>query len=990
MGKRKKNKRSKSKRTSQSAQAVIKQNQFEVVVLATMSAGKSTIINALIGTDLLPSSNQACTARVFKIEDHDGMEGFKATVVNSKTGKPSSWVNASPDTLKQLNDSDEKGTILIQGDIKSILNQDMNLAIYDTPGPNNSQDDSHGQITRDILSDGNFGLVLYALNATQIGVEDDSKLLHDLFDLIGTDLDHKEVVFILNKADQLDEGLGEDLDAVVEKVEAYLERHGFKTPTIIPLSSIAALLARKLKNNEPLTSKEKRTYRSLIGHTEDVEKPLYEHAKLSEEIKEKLKESASGLTEIDRLIQYSGITSIEYLLHQKLRSAKHENNSSKDLSIARLSDVLKKVSLSKDNTNNVANDRFEVNSSTSNDVTILGSKSAGKSTVINAMVGKELLPSKNEACNATIARVINEGSMQEFMVRRLGEDGEVIDDWQTVTEEEQLELVSQWNEDKATSTIELKGNIPAIYVRDGIQMVLVDTPGPNNSNDASHRAATVRAINNSQPSMVLYVLNATQLGVDDDNSLLGVIKEAMAKGGREAHDRFIFIANKIDTFDPVKEPVASVITSVKTYLEKNGIINPVVIPVSAELAKLIRTKRFYGEDALTRKQKGMLNILVEQFVEEEGMNLLERSRNDLPRAVYQKLKKQVDEAKAQNDDEKLAELLSGVPIIETLLDTYLMKHAVPSRIKDAVQTFNSVAHENDIKQKLNDVLRMSESELSEAVSLLENFNNSKSRIEQAAEFRERVNALKYTASNDAKIQRIIIDQKINKLLDDLSTDFKEKLPPERAEGKMSNAERKANFLVSEIQEMLAESLQRDLEDKAMTLKAEYDLYVQDLLGGFPDSDKMSVLKSLQSSSLKLPDVKNLIQKSTFEEQKIELVGTERYGFLWLSKRNVYKTSTEERVDMQKLGKDFEEGLAKIRQLAWNDFEKTAENNFYEIRKTLLDQMNLLDERFNKILEDLKEASMSKNEKQKALEENKTKNSWYLSFEKRLKSVLAVG
>lgn len=330
----KKNKRLKKvRKMSQPAQAVVKPDQFEVVVLATMSAGKSTIINALIGTELLPSSNQACTARVFKIENHDGMTGFKAAVINKSTGQPSSWVNACPETLQKLNDSDEEGTILIHGDIKSIYNQGLSLAIYDTPGPNNSQDESHGQITKDILNDGNFGLVLYALNATQFGVEDDAKLLQDLFDLVGDDLEHKEVVFVLNKADQLDEGLGEDLDAVVEKVEAYLERHGFKTPTIIPLSSIAALLARKVKNNEPLTSKEKRTYRDLIGHAEDVEKPLCEHAKFSYSIKDKLKDNSSGSTEIDHLIQYSGITAIEYLLHQKLRSAKREISVSETVDI---------------------------------------------------------------------------------------------------------------------------------------------------------------------------------------------------------------------------------------------------------------------------------------------------------------------------------------------------------------------------------------------------------------------------------------------------------------------------------------------------------------------------------------------------------------------------------------------------------------------------------------------------------------------------------
>ncbi|MEY0120958.1 50S ribosome-binding GTPase, partial [Providencia stuartii] len=248
--------------------------------------------------------------------------------------------------------------------------------------------------------------------------------------------------------------------------------------------------------------------------------------------------------------------------------------------------------------------------------------------------GKELLPSKNQACTATIARVINDDAMTEFEVRRLGENDVILDDWQIVTDEEQFELITQWNEDKDTSTIELKGNIPAINARDGIKMVLVETPGPNNSNDASHRVAMERAIKSNQQSMVLYVLNRWQLGISDDQSLLYSIKMAMSKGGREAHDRFVFIINKIDILNPsYNESVASVLSNVKQYLEDNGLINPVVIPVSAELTKLIRIKRFRGEDALTRKQKRDLNILIEQFVEEDDMNLLEHSRHDLPVSV---------------------------------------------------------------------------------------------------------------------------------------------------------------------------------------------------------------------------------------------------------------------------------------------------------------------------------------------------------------------
>lgn len=41
-----------------------------------MSSGKSTLINALLQQELLPSGNKSCTAQVTRIIDYDGMERF--------------------------------------------------------------------------------------------------------------------------------------------------------------------------------------------------------------------------------------------------------------------------------------------------------------------------------------------------------------------------------------------------------------------------------------------------------------------------------------------------------------------------------------------------------------------------------------------------------------------------------------------------------------------------------------------------------------------------------------------------------------------------------------------------------------------------------------------------------------------------------------------------------------------------------------------------
>lgn len=52
--------------------------------------------------------------------------------------------------------------------------------------------------------------------------------------------------------------------------------------------------------------------------------------------------------------------------------------------------------------------------------------------------------------------------------------------------------------------------------------------------------------------MILYVLNATQIATNDDNALLKSVAEAMKTGGRQSNERFMFILNKADAFDPGK------------------------------------------------------------------------------------------------------------------------------------------------------------------------------------------------------------------------------------------------------------------------------------------------------------------------------------------------------------------------------------------------------------------------------------------------------
>jgi dynamin family protein len=627
------------------------------------------------------------------------------------------------------------------------------------------------------------------------------------------------------------------------------------------------------------------------------------------------------------------------------------------------------------------------------EVNVIATMSSGKSTVINAMLGKELMPAKNEACTATIARIEDHDDMTDFQACRFNKKQEKINDWQVVNSKlkgEKSTLLEDWNNDEDTSVIEIKGDIPAIDEREGVRMVLVDTPGPNNSRDASHKAVTVKAIKEKQLSMVLYILNATQLSTDDDSTLLNLIRDTMSSGGREAQDRFIFIANKIDSFDPeTGESVAGALENVRNYLKENGIKNPLVIPASAELTKLIRINKFEGKEGLSRKQRGDLNNFVELFIEEEEMNMLKHVKNSVSNGTYNKLSNKLKEAQNNENEHKEAEILSGIPIVEALLDNFISKHAIPAKIKDAVDSFSTVIAEAEGIKKLDDMINQDEAAIVKLSQNIEDFKNNQGRIDEAKRFRDKVKNETYKISDDAKKERRGIDFKIKDLLDEQQERFEDEVTPSRAKSIFSSAQRNCEFLFEDIQVILEKSLKIEFSDKMNSLRDEYQIYIKDLLDkSFPDSDNVS-LKEFQASAMKMPDTNSLIRKSTYEKKTKVCVGTERHGFLWLKKRNVYETTYEDRVDMSEPFEELANSIRENKIKKFQEFEKLAKENVEQAKNILLSSMDEIDNKMDALQKDMQSASKNKAQKEKMIKANKEKLIWFNEFKKELDQILAI-
>ena len=270
-------------------------HKLEYVVISTMSSGKSTFINSLVGDEIMPSENQACTGKIFKLENSLGNQ--KDSMYIKKNGKLKRYY-LDKEILRELNSDSQIDEIGVQ---TKYFNMKNNITIYDTPGINNFQDHLHKEITYNFLEKAKIKNIIYIINATQIGTNDDKLFLLDIEEL--KQKKDMKIMFILNKIDSLDEK-NENKENVIENVKKYLKKNKFENYSIFPLSAYCAKLVRKALKNNIETRKEKldlTTYYNLSLISESFEND--EHIII--------KNSTFSKKKLEQMLEESGILAIE-------------------------------------------------------------------------------------------------------------------------------------------------------------------------------------------------------------------------------------------------------------------------------------------------------------------------------------------------------------------------------------------------------------------------------------------------------------------------------------------------------------------------------------------------------------------------------------------------------------------------------------------------------------------------------------------------------
>ncbi len=107
---------------------------FPIHVIATMSSGKSTLINALLRKKLMPSKNEACTAIITEILDNDG-DDFSAIVYDRSDNKIKTIAQLTYEIMNELNSNEDISRVFVEGNIPFLTATETRLRLVDTPGP---------------------------------------------------------------------------------------------------------------------------------------------------------------------------------------------------------------------------------------------------------------------------------------------------------------------------------------------------------------------------------------------------------------------------------------------------------------------------------------------------------------------------------------------------------------------------------------------------------------------------------------------------------------------------------------------------------------------------------------------------------------------------------------------------------------------------------------------------------------------------------------
>lgn len=249
-------------------------SEFRIVFSGMYTCGKSTLINAVLGKELLPSTDGTCTSKIFRILHDPSVDYAKMYCVDAKDNVVVEEEEYTEETLAakfaemfprgsnhQLLPSNPPSieAVVITTDISSLYpdnaqydQKSMRLVVVDTPGTSSGEGNmvkdgpAHIDITRSVIESDKKEMVILATSA----IEDKDDSIQTFLDMVDRTEEQgaydQRFLFVLNKADLCTFKPGETWEAKLQSIRGYYvgdqsKKRSIQNPRFFPTSAVGAL-----------------------------------------------------------------------------------------------------------------------------------------------------------------------------------------------------------------------------------------------------------------------------------------------------------------------------------------------------------------------------------------------------------------------------------------------------------------------------------------------------------------------------------------------------------------------------------------------------------------------------------------------------------------------------------------------------------------------------------------------------------------------------
>lgn len=427
-------------------------------------------------------------------------------------------------------------------------------------------------------------------------------------------------------------------------------------------------------------------------------------------------------------------------------------------------------------------------------IVFAGLFSSGKSTILNSLIKRDVLPTSTNTCTAKTCKIKHDSSLNGCVsLTCYDAEGEIVvpteryesdDDcrkrfWEitplgaTVSNPENVEVIE--------IGVDLSHLYPTEDMKKRFSIVIVDTPGCNSSKTKGQNikqdiSIALDAITDGAKEMVIICADSQDYEDESLGTFLKAINDTSKEDSGDFNDRFLFVLNKCDALS-YQEEIGESITQKRDAFYKyltdpsrwgfgdadtSPDFVPKVMMMTARAYEAVRTGIYAMEkkEALKNSRAKPVyqdyNKFKENVIDCEDENYYLARYCDIPKYRLLELEQRFKNCLNEGNESEAVSIQSGVECVEIAIRDYIERYAYPFKVRDLMETFDAllqditefVNYETQAYEKAREALGKTISAGEEAEKQKKEQEIEESRLQsinaKIEEQKERISSINYT------------------------------------------------------------------------------------------------------------------------------------------------------------------------------------------------------------------------------------------------------